>query len=411
MNYDGSGLVWCANTHLLDEVAVPAHRSMLLRWTALPLVIAAFAASCSKPAPQMPPPPTVTTMVVHPERVAETSEFAAEVTSVRQVEVRSPVAGIIVAQPIPEGAEVQVGTVLFQIDPTNYSAALRGAQARLAQAQAGYDNATRTLARLKPLLTEEQGRASVDDAKSSVDRARKDLSDATVKAEIAGRVGKANLMLGARVTGPADLLTTIDVVDPVRITFRPSTQQILAWRRDPRATKALQAGGSAKVEVVLPDGSVYPETGKLDFVAPVVDSETGTQEFRAEVPNHQHLLVPGQFVRVRLEGLTRDSAILIPQRAVVQSLGRQSVYLVGSGDTVRAGDVRATAWVGERWLIDSGLAAGDQVIVDGVQKIRPGAVVHPTPMGNDSSGTGSASQAGPGGATPAAGAGAGAKHP
>ena len=248
MNYEGSELVWGANTHLLDEVAVSAHRSMLLRRPALPLAIAALVASCSKPAPQMPPPPIVTTMVVHPERVAETSEFAAEVKAVRQVEVRSPVAGIIVAQPIPEGAEVQAGTVLFQIDPTNYSAALRGAEARLAQAQAGYDNAARTLARLEPLLAEhavaqkdvddaqaaeEQGHAAVDDAKSSADRARKDLTDATVKAEITGRVGTANLMQGARVTGPADLLTTIDVVDPVRITFRPSTQQIPAWRRDP----------------------------------------------------------------------------------------------------------------------------------------------------------------------------------
>jgi membrane fusion protein (multidrug efflux system) len=349
-----------------------------------------------------PPPPTVTTMVVQPERVPETSEFSGEVQAVREVEVRSPVAGLIVAQPIPEGAEVKAGTVLFQIDPTTYSAAMRGAEARLAQAQAGYDNAVRTLTRLKPLLAEhavaqkdvddaqaaqEQGRAAVDDAKASVDQARKNLNDATVKAEISGRVGKANMMLGARVTGPADLLTTIDVLDPVRVIFRPSTQQILAWRRDPRATRALQAGGSAKIEVVLPDGSVYPETGKVVFVAPVVDSATGTQEYRAEVPNQHHLLVPGQFVRVRLEGITRDSALLIPQRAVVQSLGRQSVYLVGAGDTVRATDVHATAWVGERWLIDSGLVAGDQVIVDGVQKVRPGAVVHPTPMSTDSSGT------------------------
>jgi membrane fusion protein (multidrug efflux system) len=388
--------------HLFDEVVVRAHSSRFAHRSALPLLATALGAACSKPAPMMPPPPAVTTMVVQPERVAETSEFSGEVQAVREVEVRSPVAGVIVAQPIPEGAEVKAGTVLFQIDPTTYSAAVRGAEARLAQAQAGYDNAVRTLTRLKPLLAEhavaqkdvddaqaaqEQGRAAVDDAKASVDQARKNLNDATVKAEISGRVGKANMMLGARVTGAADLLTTIDVLDPVRILFRPSTQQILAWRRDARATRALQAGGSAKIEVVLPDGSVYPETGKLDFVAPVVDSATGTQEYRAEVPNRQHLLVPGQFVRVRLEGITRDSALLIPQRAVVQSLGRQSVYLVGPGDTVRATDVRATAWVGERWLIDSGLVAGDQVIVDGVQKVRPGGVVHPTPMGTDSSGT------------------------
>lgn len=359
-----------------------------------PVLAAALSASCSKPTQYAPPPPVVAVMQVHPERVAETTEFAGEVEAVRRVEVRSPVAGVIVAQPIPEGGQVAAGDVLFRIDPTTYAAVLRGAEARLAEAQARLDNATRTLARLKPLLAEhavaqkdvddamaeEAGaRAAVDDAKASVDRARKDLNDATIKAEISGRVGKANLVLGARVTGPAELLTTIDVLDPVRVTFRPSTQQVLAWRRDPRATQALRAGGSARVEIVMPDGVVYPEAGKLDFVAPVVDSATGTQEFRAEVANRQRLLVPGQFVRVRLEGLVRDSALLVPQRAVVQSLGRQSVYVLGAGDTVHSRDVHATAWIGQRWLIDSGLVAGDRVIVDGVQKVRPGSVAKPAP--------------------------------
>ncbi|MGH7523872.1 MAG: efflux RND transporter periplasmic adaptor subunit [Gemmatimonadales bacterium] len=368
------------------------------------LVIAATVATgCHKAQPFAFPPPTVSVVQVAPERVAEPIEFAGQVQAVRRVEVRSPVAGVIVAQPISEGAQVTAGQVLFKIDPTTYAATLRGAQARLAQAQAQLDNATRTVTRLRPLLTEHavaqkdlddaesaeaQARAATDDAKASVDRARKDLNDTDVKAEIAGRVGKANLVLGARVTGPADLLTTIDVLDPVRITFRPSTQQVLAWRRDPAATRALLPGGSARVRIVLPDSTEYPVAGKLDFVAPVVDSATGTEEYRAEVPNSQHLLVPGQFVRVRLEGLMRDNAILIPQRAVVQSLGRQSVYTLGRGDTVQSHDVRATAWIGQRWLIDSGLAAGDRVIVDGVQKVRPGAVAKPVPLAADSAAAG-----------------------
>jgi len=358
------------------------------------LVVLSAIVSCGKPPAQAPPPPVVTVVAVAGERVAETAEFAGEVEAVRRVEVRSPVAGIIVGQPIAEGTQVAAGDVLFKIDPTAYDAAWRGAQARLEQAQAREDNASRTLARLRPLLAEHavaqrdvddaeaadaQGKAAVDDAKSSVDRARTDLNDATIKAEIAGRVGAARLMLGARVTGPADLLTTIDVLDPVRITFRPSTQQVLAWRRDPRATEALRAGGSARIHVVLPDGVEYPEPARINYVAPVVDSATGTQEFRAEVENRQRLLVPGQFVRVRLEGLVRDSAILIPQRAVIQSLGRQSVYLLAAGDTVRSRDVHATAWVGERWLIDSGLVAGDRVIVDGIQKVRPGGLAKPAP--------------------------------
>ncbi len=360
-----------------------------------PVVVVTMLSGCHHAAPPAPPPPTVSVMVVQPARVAEPVDFAGQVEAVQRVEVRSPVAGVIVAQPIKEGAEVKAGDVLFEIDPTIYAAAYRSAAARLAQAQAGLDNATRTLARLQPLLAEHavaqkdvddavaaeaQARAAVDDAKGSVDRARKDLNDATIRAQISGRVGKANLVLGARVTGPADLLTTIDVLDPVRVTFEPSTEQLMAWRRDPAAMRALAPGGSARVQVLFADGTVYPDTGKLDFIAPVVDSATGTQEFRAQLPNHQRLLVPGEFVRVRLLGLTRDSAILIPQRAVVPSLGQQTVYVVGGGDTVAARGVRATAWLGERWLIDSGLVAGDRIVVDGVQKVRPGGVVHPVPV-------------------------------
>ena len=349
-------------------------------------------ASCAKPPARMPPPPTVTVIVVAPQRTTAVVEFPGEVEALRRVEVRSPVAGVIVAQPIPEGAQVQPGQVLFQIDPTIYDAALRGAKARLVEAQARVNNANRNLARLNPLLAvhavaqsdvdnavseQEQASAAVDDTRSSVDRAQKDFNDATVKAEIAGRVGRANLVLGARVTGPADLLTTIDALDPVRVTFRPSTQQILAWRRDARANRAMQPGGTARIEIVLPDGSVYPEVGKLDYISPSVDSATGTADYRAEFPNRQNILVPGQFVRVRVEGLVRDSAILIPQRAVVPSMGRQSVFVMGPGDTVQSRDVVATAWVGDRWLIDSGLVAGDRVIVDGVQKVRPGGKAKP----------------------------------
>jgi membrane fusion protein (multidrug efflux system) len=117
--------------------------------------------------------------------------------------------------------------------------------------------------------------------------------------------------------------------------------------------------------------------GRLDFVDPVVDPATGTQQFRAEFPNKDRLLVPGQFVRVRLLGLVRDSAIVVPQRAVLQQLGRQTVYVVGPGDTARVRDVVATGWSDNQWVIDSGLVAGDRVIVDGIQKVRPGAKVHP----------------------------------
>jgi membrane fusion protein (multidrug efflux system) len=177
------------------------------------------------------------------------------------------------------------------------------------------------------------------------------------------------------VTGPSDLLTTIDVLDPVYVSFRPSAQQLLQWHQDPDSRKLIQPGSRLSVEVTLPDGSKLPRTGRLDFVAPSLDAVTGTQEFRAVFQNPDRVLVPGQFVQVRLKGFNRDSALAVPQRAVQQALGRQFVYVVGPGDTVAARDVEPGPWSGNLWIIDKGLAPGDRVIVDGTQKAAPGRPV------------------------------------
>jgi membrane fusion protein (multidrug efflux system) len=175
-------------------------------------------------------------------------------------------------------------------------------------------------------------------------------------------------------------LTTIDVLDPVYVTINPSGRQVLEWRRDPQAARRLMPGGGLKAEAVLTDGVVAPSKGKLTFIDPVVDPSTGTQQVRIEFPNRDQLLLPGEFVRVRLLGFTIDSAIVIPQRAVLQQLGHQTVYVVSTGDTVRVQEVEATGWTGEDWLIQSGLSPGDRVIVDGTQKVGPGSVVRPVPL-------------------------------
>ena len=140
------------------------------------------------------------------------------------------------------------------------------------------------------------------------------------------------------------------------------------------------------MQVTLPDGTTFPRTGRLDFVAPSLDATTGTQEFRALFRNPDHLLVPGQFVRVRLEGFSRDSALAIPQRAVQQALGRQFVYVVGKGDTVAARDIQPGPWSGNLWIIDKGLNAGERVVVDGTQKAAPGRPVRPVPLEADAAG-------------------------
>jgi membrane fusion protein (multidrug efflux system) len=297
-----------------------------------------------------------------------------------------------VKRPFTEGQAVQAGQVLFQIDPTAYDADWRAARARLADAEAHQANTEQTLARFAALLRDnaiskqehdnavaqaKQAQAGVEAARGVVDRAKKNLDDTMVRAELSGRVGKAMLEVGARVRGSEDVLTTIDVLDPIYVSFRPSGQQVVAWRRDPHSSRLIQPGGGLKVEVMLPDGSSVPGTGRIGFVDPVLDPATGTQQFRAEFPNAQRLLLPGQFVRVRLIGMTRDSAIVVPQRAVLQAMGRQTVYVIAPGDTVRPREVVASTWAGDQWMIDQGLAPGDRVVVDGIQKVFPGMKVRP----------------------------------
>ncbi|MBC7842833.1 MAG: efflux RND transporter periplasmic adaptor subunit, partial [Gemmatimonadaceae bacterium] len=209
-------------------------------------------------------------------------------------------------------------------------------------------------------------------------RAQKSVSETVVRAEISGRVGRALLDIGTRVSGPADILTSIDIIDPVYVSFRPSAEQQYRWKRDPVLQRAVEPGGTARVQAVLPDGTPYPVLGRIGFVDPVVDASTGTQQFRAEFPSADRLLQPGQFVRVKLLGLVRTGAILVPQRAVMQQMGRQTVYIVDATSRVVARDVKATGWSGDNWLIETGLAAGERVVVDGVQKIAPGAPVHAT---------------------------------
>jgi membrane fusion protein (multidrug efflux system) len=250
-----------------------------------------------------------------------------------------------------------------------------------------YDNAT---------AQAKQSQASVDEARGIVDRAKKNLDDTAVRAELSGRVGRALLEVGARVRGSEDVLTMVDVLDPIYVSFRPSGQQLLAWRRDPKTARLIQPGGSLRVEAILPDGSPAPMPGRIGFVDPVLDPATGTQQFRAEFPNAQRLLLPGQFVRVRLLGMTRDSAIVVPQRAVLQAMGRQTVYVIAPGDTVKPREVVASAWTGDQWMIDRGLAPGDRVVVDGVQKVFPGMKVRPVPARDSAAATPPASTPGAG---------------
>ena len=346
------------------------------------------------------PPAEVSTVTVAPQSVAETFEFPGEVEPFRRVEVRARVEGVIEARPFTEGAMVKPGELLYRLDKVRYEAAYRAAQAR-------FQNARQTLDRLEPLVAQravaqqdvDNARSELTAAQSALDQTKKDYDDTDVRAGIEGRVGRTLLEVGARVTGPADLLTTIDRLDPVYVTFQPSSQQLLEWRENPRWRDLIVPGSRLVVQVVLPDGTVLPRTGRLDFVAPSLDAATGTEEFRATFQNGDRLLMPGQFVRVRLAGFVRDGALAVPERAVQTGLGRQFVFVVGAGDTAQTRDVQTGPWAGDhQWIIERGLATGDRVIVDGIQKIAPGRPVKPVPLG--------AAAAAPAPAGPRTGAGA-----
>ena len=326
----------------------------------------------------MPPPPEVSVLTVAPETVSAHYEFVGEAAASRRVEVRSQVTGVILARPYAEGTDVAKGTLLFRIDPTTYEAAYRSAQARLA-------NADRNLARLKSLLASraiaqkdvDDAQQAFDQAQATADQTKKDYEDTFVRAEISGRAGRALLELGARVTSPSDLLTTVEQVDPVYVNFSPSDQDVLRWRRDIATRRLLVPSRVLAVQVTLADGSIFPGTGQLNFVDLALQPTTGTLSLRAEFRNPQHVLLPGQFVRVRLLGLKRPDAILVPQRAVQRSLGGAFVYVVGDSNRVAARDVVATSWERGGWLIEQGLKAGDRVVVDGVQKVTPGQPAKP----------------------------------
>jgi membrane fusion protein (multidrug efflux system) len=324
------------------------------------------------------PPPEVAVVTVAPESVPLTYEFSAQVVPYRRVEVRPRVEGIIEERPYTEGSFVSAGQLLYRIEPARYESAYHAAEARL-------DAARQRMDRYGPLLAKhavaqqdvDNARTELEAAQSALTQAKRDFDDTSVRAEMNGRVGRTMLDVGARVSGPADLLTTIDRLDPVYVSFRPSSQQVLDWSKDAGARALVRPGSRLAIEAVLPDGTLLPRTGRLDFVAPSLDVTTGTQEFRALFDNPDRVLVPGQFVRARLIGFRAEGALTVPVRAVQTTLGRQFVYVVAAGDTVRARDIDPGAWSGDRWIIRGGLKAGDRVVVDGMQKVAPGRPVRP----------------------------------
>lgn len=335
------------------------------------------------------PPSEVTVVTAKAEPLPVSWEYVGQTVGSREVEVRARVTGILVSRNFTEGARVKKGQSLFTIDPAPFQAAAARAEADVVAAQARYEQAKRNAARLRPLYAEKAvsqkehddavsaediGAADVKAAQARLVEAKLNLEYTRVQAPISGITTRAIPSEGTLVSGPSVLLTSVVQVDPMWVNFGiPDNEQA-------RIQKQAQAGRlklprNFEVELRLSDGSVYAHKGKLDFADVRVSTQTGTREARAELPNPDIALRPGQFVRVILKGAVIPSAVTVPQRAVLEGPQGKFVYVVDEKSTAQPRPVEAGQWAGEQWVISSGLQGGERVIVDGVMKIGPGAPV------------------------------------
>lgn len=348
--------------------------------------------AASTPARQI---PEVQVIAVTTQTVPDEPEFIGQAESSRPVEIRSQVTGIIKERFFQEGRDVKKGARLYQIDPVPFQAALLSAKARVAQAEARLVQAKQDLARVKPLLEEQAvsqkdvddavagelaAKATLEAAKGDLVKAKFDFDNTLITAPIDGMIERTRVYEGRLVSAQTDLLTIIHQVDPMYVTVSAPETFLLKRRRDIEA-KRIQHPGVYQLRGIITflDGSTYPHEGVLDLLDVGMRTETGARPGRVTFPNPDRVLVPGQFVTVRFKGTLKTGAILVPQRAVQQGPKGPVVYVVGDGDKVEIRSILASSWQGNQWLIEEGLHAGEQVVVDGFQRIMPGVPVKPVP--------------------------------
>ena len=379
----------------------PALFSLLPLVAATVALLAACGAKDAPPgasgAPAGPPPATVGVVTVVNTSVALQTELPGRVSPVRVAQVRARVNGVVLKRLFREGSEVKAGQLLYQIDPAPYRAAFESAQASLAKGQANLAQATAQVERNKPLVeanaiskqefttlatTEKQAQADVATAKAAVQTAQINLDYAAVTAPISGRIGQSLVTEGALVSAAeATQLAVIQQTGTVYVNFTQSSTDVLRLRKAIAAKQLRASGdGSVPVRVVLEDGTELAKPGKLLFTDLTVDATSGQITLRAEVVNPDGLLLPGQFVRVRLSQAELPSGMLLPQQAVTRTNQGDTVLVVGTDGKPTPRPVKVGSAQGNQWVVLSGLQPGEQVIVDGFQKMMvPGAPVKTVP--------------------------------
>ena len=352
-----------------------------------------------------PPPagtPEVGVMTITTAPVTLTMELPGRTSPHMLAEVRPQVGGIIQKRLFTEGSDVKAGQVLYQIDPATYQAASASAKAALARAEANLTTVRlkaerfRELVAIKAVSQQEyddasallkQVEADVAVSQAAVDTARINLAYTSVKAPISGRIGRSTVTDGALVTANQTApMAAIQQLDPIYVDVTQSSAELLRLKRN-LANGEIKGknGGQAKVKLLLEDGSSYPQEGTLKLSEVAVEQETGSVTLRALFPNPDQLLLSGMFVRAILEEGTKEDAILVPQRGVTRSPnGSAMVMVVGAEEKVEPRVIKVSRTVGDNWLVSDGLKAGDRVILEGIQKARPGTPVKAIPFGSKS---------------------------
>lgn len=359
------------------------------------------------PANAAPPPPMVSVITVSPEQVTNISELPGRVEAVRTAEVRARVGGIVQKRYFNEGSEVRAGQPLYQLDPAPYMATFASARATVGQAEANVTRAEANLAQATTKLNRYRNlvesnavskqefddlssaqklatadvsaaRAAVDTARATQETAKLNLSWATVSAPISGRIGRTLITEGALVTAnDPNPLAIIQQLDPIYVTLSQSSVEMARLREV--MGQSGKNGVKAKLTLVTEDGRPYPQGGQLLFSEAVVDPQSSSVILRAQFPNPQRTLLPGMYVRVRVEQGVRPGTITVPQQAVMRTVDGSLVMTVDAEGKVAPRPVKTEGAYGTHWIISSGLKAGDTVIVEGLQKVKPGAPVKALP--------------------------------
>lgn len=347
------------------------------------------------PAPPAPPVPEVGVVELRPEEIPLPLVYAGRIVGLRDVEVRAQVGGILQKREFTEGEAVQQGRVLFRIDPRPYQATLDRARAQKAQAEAAQRQAEDNYTRIEELsrrqvATEKQledaraaraqAQAAVQAAEAEVRAAELNLGYTTVHAPISGTTSLQSPPEGATVVAQQTLLTTITPHDPAYVSFSITDEELRQFQALNRARQQPLRAEDLEVELRFGDQSVYSRPGRIDVSGRTVDPNTGTIQIRAVFPNPDKVLLPGQFVRLAIKGVTLQNAIAVPKRAISQGPQGPFVYVVTANNTVEVRPIRLGQELSDLWVIREGAQPGERVVVDGVIRVRPGAPVRPTPI-------------------------------